>query len=148
MLGNCHTIYIRQGRGSFMTTLEIVENNLKFLTTEYGFVFSHSNSQGDHYIFKNRHGYIEFYEWEQFQDSAVFVNYDMTSKKIDLFLEYPKIVGKFNHNHRGIKWLFKDKRQDYWEMVATVIRMEIENHKSVFGLNVEKQLQNNVYPNA
>lgn len=33
-------------------------------------------------------------------------------------------------------------------MIATVIRMEIENHKSVFGLNVEKQLQNNVYPDA
>lgn len=117
-----------------MTTLQIVENNLGFLTTEYGFVFSYNDTDGDHYVFRNKHGKIEFYEREQFQDSAVFVNYDMTSKKIDLLSEYPQIVGKFNHNHRGIKWLFKDKRHDYWEMIATVVRKEIENHNSIFGL--------------
>ena len=48
-----------------MTTLDIVKNKLKFLTEEYGFIFEFYNDSGDHYIFINKYGYIEFYEWEQ-----------------------------------------------------------------------------------
>lgn len=119
-----------------MTTLDIIKNKLKFLIDVYGFTFEYNNDGGNHYIFKNINGCIEFYEWPQFHESAIFVNYDMISKKINLIEEYPKMVGQFNKIHKGVKWFFKDDRNDYWEMVSKIIRIEINNKKSIFGLKI------------
>ena len=119
-----------------MTTLDIIKNKLKFLTDQYNFIFEFSNIFGDHYIFKNRNGYIEFYEWAQFNESEFFVKYDMISKKINLIIEYPQIMGEFKQNHKGFKWLFKDKRHDYWEMIANIIQTEITINNNIFGLKL------------
>lgn len=118
-----------------MTTLDIVKDKLKFLIEEYGFIFEFNEDRGDHYIFKNKNGYIEFYEWQQFNESAIFVNYDMISKEIKLLLEYPKIVGRFNQMHKGLKGFFKDRRKNYWEMISKIIKIEISK-KNIFGLRV------------
>ncbi|MBQ7761832.1 MAG: hypothetical protein IJ400_07235 [Clostridia bacterium] len=119
-----------------MTTLDIIKNKLKFLIEEYGFTFEFNNDRGNHYVFNNKNGYIEFYEWKQFNESAIFVKYDMISKKINLIEEYPKVVGQFYKIHKGVKWLFKDERNDYWEMIAKIIATEINNKKSIFGLKI------------
>ena len=102
----------------------------------YGFVFEYNNDFGDHYIFKNANGHIEFYEWPEFDESEIIVKYNMISKKVNLIVEYPKIVGKFNQNHKGIKWLFKDFRNDYWKMIAEIFTIEIAKKHAIFGLAV------------
>ena len=119
-----------------MTTKGIIENKLGFLIKEFGFDFVFNNISGDHYIFRNKNGYIEFYEWEQFGESSIVVKYGQISRIVHLFEEYPKVVGQFNQTHKGIKWFFKDKRNDYWEMISQIIRIEINNKKSIFGLNI------------
>lgn len=119
-----------------MTTLDIIKNKLKFLTDEYDFIFEFNNIRGNHYIFKNKNGFIEFYEWQQFNESSIFVNYDMVSKRINLIEEYPKIVGEFNQHHKGVKWLFKDERYDYWEMISKIINIEINTNNNIFGLSL------------
>ena len=119
-----------------MTTLQIIKEKLKFLIDNYGFTFEFNNIYGNHYVFKNNNGYIEFYEWPQFDESAIFVKYDMISKKIDLIVEYPKVVGKFNRSHQGFIWFFKDQRYDYWEMIALIIKEEIDNTNTVFGVKI------------
>ncbi len=96
-----------------MTTKEIIETKLNFLITEYGFDYEYIHDMGDHYYYKNKYGYIEFYEWEEFQEDGFYVTYDMLSKKIILIEEYPKIAGRFYQTHKGIKWFFKDIRYDY-----------------------------------
>ena len=118
------------------TTLDIIKNKLNFLIEEYGFTFEFINDWGCHYIFNNKNGCIEFYEWAQFNESAFFVNYDMISKKINLIEEYPKIVAHFYKTHKGIKWFFKDDREDYWQMISEIIKIEINNNKSIFGLKL------------
>lgn len=119
-----------------MTTLDIIKNKLKFLIDDYDFTFEFNNDRGNHYIFKNTNGFIEFYEWGQFDESSIFVIYDMISKKINLIEEYPKMVAQFNQTHKGIKWLFKDDRYDYWEMISKIIKIEINNNKNIFGLKL------------
>lgn len=119
-----------------MTTKDIIEKKLFFLINEYGFDFEFNNISGNHYIFKNKNGHIEFYEWKQFGEFAILVKYDMISKTINLVEEYPKMIGQFNQNHKGIKWLFKDDRNDFWEMISKIIKNEIRNKKSIFGLSV------------
>lgn len=119
-----------------MTTLDIIKNKLSFLIDEYCLNFEFINDSGNHYIFINKNGYLEFYEWQQFNESAIFVKYDMISKKINLFEEYPKIVAQFNQTHKGIKWFFKDSTEDYWQMISEIIKIEIDNYKSIFGLKL------------
>lgn len=118
-----------------MTTLDIIKNKLKFLINEYNFTFEFNNESGNHYIFSNQNGYIEFYEWSQFDEFAIYVKYDMISKKINLMEEYPKVIAKFNQSHKGIKWFLKDKRDDFWEMISQIIKIEIVN-KNIFGLKI------------
>lgn len=119
-----------------MTTLDIIKSRLKFLIDEYDFAFEFNNIRGNHYIFKNRNGYIEFYEWQQFDESAIFVNYNMISKKINLITEYPKIMGEFNQSHKGFKHFLKDERYDYWEMISNIIQIEINTNNNIFGLKL------------
>ena len=119
-----------------MTTLDIVKSKLGFLADKYNFTFEFNNARGNHYIFKNKNGYIEFYEWQQFGESAIFVKCNMISKKINLIEEYPKIIGEFNGSHKGLKWLFKDERYDYWEMISNIIQAEINTSNNIFGLEL------------
>lgn len=119
-----------------MTTKDIIEDKLMFLVKDYGFIFEYSNIQGEHYVFRNDNGYFEFYEWAQFDESEIHVKYDEVFKKINLIEYYPKIIGEFNQTHRGIKWFFKDTRNDYWDMISKIIKLEINNKKSIFGLTI------------
>ena len=119
-----------------MSTLDIIKCKLKFLIDKYDFDFEFINVSGNHYFFKNRNGYIEFYEWPQFDESAIFVNYNMISKEIKLIEEYPKIMGKFIQSHKGFLGFFKDERYDYWEMISNIIQIEINTNNNIFGLKL------------
>jgi|GEM_PF-5948708 len=119
-----------------MTTENIIKDKLGFLTTNYHLDFEYVENRGSHYIFRNKYGFIEFYEWPQFDESAIFVTYGMVSKNIHLIEHYPKAIGDFYRRHRGIKWFFKDERFDYWEMIANIIKTEISQHNNIFGLDL------------
>ena len=119
-----------------MTTLDIVKDKLSFLIKDYHFSFRFKNTSGNHYIFENMSGYIEFYEWEQFGEFGIYVKYDKIFKEIKLIEHYPKIFGKFKESHKGLKWIFKDTRFDFWEMISEIVRSEIDNKNNVFGLKI------------
>ena len=119
-----------------VTTKDIIEGKLFFLIKEYGFSFEFNNTNGDHYIFKNRNGYIEFYEWAQFGESKILVKHGNVFEEINLIYEYPKEISKFNSSHKGIKYFFKDIRNDYWEMIARIIKLEISDKNSIFRLKI------------
>ena len=59
-----------------------------------------------------------------------------SSKRINMPVLYAKELGAFNQRHKGLKWLFKDRRPDFWQMIADIIKKEIETNNSVFGLKI------------
>lgn len=126
--------------GGIMKTKDIIEKSLSFLINEYGLVLDYNtNGKENFYYFRNKYGSFNYYEWPQFGDHIFSVTINgVEKKKIDFFVEYPKIVEKFNQSHKGLKWLFKDTCEDYWNMIADIIKTEIVSHGALFGLKVEK----------
>ena len=129
-----------------MNIQKIVREKLFFLEADLGFDFHYSNERGNHYIYTNEFGYIEVYERAQFdeyeirvQDTTYFNRngiHGIYFKRIDLKETYKKEFKQFNKQHRGIKWWFKSPIDDYWQMIADIIKKEIETSNSVFGLKI------------
>lgn len=119
-----------------MKTEDIIKSKLFFLIENYDFHYFYNEVNGSHYYFKNLYGEIEFYQWEQFGEEAIYVKYDSIFKTINLYEYYPKIYGKFMQEHRGLKALFKNKTNDYWEMISLIFRLEIEKNQNIFGLKI------------
>ena len=117
-------------------TRAIIAEKLGFLVTDFGFEFDYCNESGEHFFFKNELGHIEFYEWAQFNEFKINVKIRNCSKRINMPVLYAKELGAFNQRHKGLKWLFKDKRPDFWQMIADIIKKEIETSNSVFGLKI------------
>ena len=119
-----------------MTTEEIIKKNLSFLLDNYEFIFEKKNEGGNYYIFSNKYGSFGYYEWAQFDDSEFFVKYNSIYKRINLIEYYPKIVANFTIEHKGIRWLFADTREDFWKMVSWIVKEEIKNKNTIFGLRI------------
>lgn len=120
-----------------MNVNDIIKSNLDFLVKDYQFEFSYLNGRGENYLYKNKYGYFNYYEWEQFGEYEFSVKIsNQESKIINFFEYYPKQISSFNSNHTGIKWLFKDKKKDYWKMIADLIKLEIANNHCLFGLKI------------
>lgn len=121
-----------------MTVKETIEKHLAFLVSDYGFTYKFETSNGNdmRFIYENANGYFMYYQWEQFGESEFSVCCNQTFLKVSLIEKYPHIFAQFRKNHRGIKWFFKDSRKDYWEMVSSILRNEIENNGSLFGLYI------------
>lgn len=117
-------------------TRVIVLEKLGFLVTDSGFEFDYSDESGEHFFFKNELGYIEFYVWEQFNEFEINVKIGNCLKRINMPVLYAKELGDFKYKHRGIKWWFKDERPDFWQMIADIVKKEIETSNSVFGLKI------------
>lgn len=120
-----------------MSDKEIIEKALSFLITEYKFKYKYETNKGnDIFIYENKNGCFKYYQWPQFGESEFSVLSDYEFKKINLFLIYPEYFALFKKQHSGIKWFFKDKRKDYWAMIATILKHEISVNNSLFGLKV------------
>ncbi|MBE6592830.1 MAG: hypothetical protein E7642_02415 [Ruminococcaceae bacterium] len=117
-----------------MATQDIIKKHLDFLIYQYGFEFEYVCNEGEHFIFKNQWGYFKYYQWSQFGEEEFSVKIGSNFRTIKLYEEYPQIVGQFNQNHKGFKWFFKDSRDDFWLMVAAIIKDEINLKNSIFGL--------------
>lgn len=121
-----------------MDTETIIRKHLAFLEKEYDFTFNFNGSSGDHYLFKNTYGTFEYYEWPQFGEKEFYISYEGESKRIDMLLENPKMISLINHKKRGIKGFFYDEREDYWTVIEQIVRNEIKETGTIFGLRVEK----------
>ena len=121
-----------------MSTLDIVKNKLWFLVADYGFEFCYGDGRGEHFYFSNKNGHIEFYEWDQFKEFEIRVSTGTYWEAIDLSQRYSKFWDEFNQKHKGIKWWFKDKRHDFWEMIVNIIKTDIATENTVFGLMLVK----------
>lgn len=119
-----------------MSTETIIRNSLQFLEKEYNLQFEVINDRGMHYIYKNKFGYFEYFEWSQFQESRFTRNSNFECKNIDMLIENPKIYGKFNSKKRGFLGFFKDYRIEFWQTIAEIIKNEINKSGTLFGLKL------------
>lgn len=119
-----------------MTTLEIIKLKLNFLITKYNMKFLYIEERGETYSFENEYGVFKYYEWTQFKEEKFSVLFNNQYEEINMFLRYPKLFTEFNEKHKGIKWRFKDHKADYWDMIARIIELEINNNNSLFGLRL------------
>lgn len=120
------------------TDKEIIEEALSFLVTNFRFIFEYktSNRNEEFYSYKNRYGSLNYYQSQEFGDYRFSVMNSEGIRDINFVELYPSVVAQFNKAHRGFRWLFKDLRIDYWNMIALIIKMEIENTGSLFGLKI------------
>ena len=138
-----------------MEICDIVREKLKFLETDYGFSYNFSEERGLHFIYVNTFGYVEFYEWAQFneyeirvQNAAYFSKYAQLENKANIHgIYFKRILLKetykneikiFKKQHKGIKWWFKSLTSDWWQMIADIVKKEISTSNTVFGLPITK----------
>ena len=121
-----------------MTDKQIIEKAMGFLCSDYGFMYDYEsvNNGAEYYRFFNKYGCFTYYQWEQFQEKEFSVKYDMSFRVIEFQYLFPDEYKTFKQTHKGIKWWFKDKRLDYWNMFAKLIKEEIEKKGSLFGLRI------------
>ena len=118
------------------TDKEIIEKTLAFLVTDFNFEFEYRTTNGNEefYSYKNRYGSFNYYQWAHFGEYRFSVMNSNGIQDIRFNELYPNIVAQFNKDHKGLKWLFKDSREDYWNMIASILRLEINKNNSLFGL--------------
>lgn len=121
-----------------MDTRKIILSKLKFLIDDYGFAFYFEENEGNHYYFKNKYGIFKYYEWAQFNESEFSVKYDYTFTIINMYLESPLTMSKIQKKKTGLKGLFYDERNDYFEEVSRIIKNSIEKTGTIYGLKVDK----------
>lgn len=121
-----------------MTTEKIIRSSLLFLEKEYQFEFELVSEQGNRYIYKNKFGHFEYYEWRQFQETSFSVYANNECKTIDMLHVNPKIIGEFQQKNKGLKGFFSDNRKEYWNIIANIIKNEIATSHNLFGLKLIK----------
>lgn len=124
-----------------MQSKEIIYKALEFLIIEYNMEFKYiCNGKEYFYHFCNPNGCFTYYEWPQFEDKEYFVAIINEPKKsINIFENYKELLDQWNKKHSGIKWFFKDKRKDYWGLIASIIKKEISKTGHFFGIKVNKK---------
>jgi hypothetical protein len=123
-----------------MKTQEIIENALKFLSVEYKFFYEYESiyNGAEYFKYTNKYGNFVYYQWLQFGEKQFSVKYNQTFKVVDLQLQFSKEFVCFKKTHSGITWWFKDKRKEYWNMIASIIKKEIKHSNTLFGLPIER----------
>lgn len=122
-----------------MTNRQIIENALIFLREYYGFSYNYEcvNNGATYFWYYNEYGCFTYYQWEQFQEEEFSVKYNGSHRIIDFSILNPKEICAFYKTHKGIKWLFKDKRKEYWHMIAQLIKNEIQKTGTLFGIKIK-----------
>lgn len=114
----------------------IIRNSLKFLEDDFNFKYEVSRDKGTTYTYTNKYGRFEYYQWQQFGESRFSVFYEEEYKIVNMFHESPREIGKFNSQSKGFKIFLKDRRQKYWYMIAKIIKSNIKDTGTLFGLRV------------
>lgn len=121
-----------------MTNQEIIRTSLSFLIDIFGFEYKYiCNGIEYYYLFQRANGTFTIYECPQFQDRIFYISIiNHPQRQINIFQDYEQLFEEWNLNHSGIKWFFKDKRKDYWDMIAKLIKSEIEKTDTLFGIKL------------
>ncbi len=119
-----------------MKTKNIIRDALLFLEKEFHLEFQLIEERGNYYIYKNKFGRFEYYEWSQFQEAEFRVNANDECKTIDMLFIDPKKMGVYQKKNKGLRGFSRDGREEYWKIVANIIRSEIEKNNSLFGLRL------------
>ena len=94
----------------------------------------------EYYSYSNDIGCFVYYNCPQLNEEEFYVTvYKEKNIKIDWLLEYPKEITSFKKRIKGIKYLLKNWRKDYWELIASLIKKEIQEKNSLFGLRIDKK---------
>lgn len=121
-----------------METNQLILKKLGFLIDKYKMEYIYDiDGNQKFYRFKNDYGSFSYYEYRQLGEVEFSIKTNEEYRIINFFEIYPKLISRFNQDHKGIKWFFGDKREDYWEMISQIIKSEIELNHSLFGLRVE-----------
>lgn len=121
-----------------MEDKEIIYGSLSFLVDKYGFKYKYFCTGKEYYYsFQNKHGTFTIYEWPQFQDRIFYITLRNTSKiAIDIFKNHKHLLEDWEKKHSGFIWIFKDKRKDYWLLVAQIIREQINTDGQFWGIKI------------
>ncbi len=121
-----------------METYKIIEKELQFLITDVKMIYTHEKKGNqNYYYFSNDFGRFTYYEYRQFGEQEFTILANGSLKTINMFNENPQVYSKFKQEHKGIRFFFKDMRQDYWKMIAEIIKLEIDSTGSLFGLRIK-----------
>lgn len=130
--------WITYARRINLETYKIIEKELEFLVSNYRMEYTYDVSLGrKYYRYKNQFGVFTYYEYRQLgeQEFSVLTNNNFTV--INMLNEYPSIISRFNRQSRNIRFFLKDRRQEYWKMIAEIIKKEIDSSGTLFGLEVQ-----------
>jgi len=134
MCGNQYITLIK-GR-EIMRTEDIIRRHLRFLESDYGMIYTKTRKRGDTISYANENGRFEYYYWQQFQEFEFIVRLQQECKTIDMLTESPRELGEFYHKSKGLNRLFKDTRDEYWKIIANIIKKEIGKSGTLFGLKI------------
>ena len=115
----------------------IIEDKLNFLVLDYGMTYRREKYQGRTlYVFQNQFGEFIYWEWAQFSEDGFEIRIEDKKVDVNILDEYPFIYNRYLESHKGIKWAFKDTQEDYWGMIASIIKQYIESKGNLFGLDL------------
>jgi hypothetical protein len=123
-------------RSALMKIDHLIRNSLLFLEEKYGFQYKYINNRGNYYIYENKHGVFQYYEWAQFGENEFTVRTDQEIKTIDMLNESPKLMGHFVNENRGFKRLFSKTDEKYWDIIHQIVENEINKSGTLFGIRL------------
>ena len=129
--------YLDKFLGDVMKKFLIIEDKLRFLITDNNMIYNCKRENGKTlYVFHNQYGNFIYWEWPQFSEDGFEVQTLDKKIPVNILEEYPEVYNEYSKSHKGIKWLFKDIQVDYWDMIASIIKLEIQSTGKLFGLNL------------
>lgn len=139
MLGNGYIIYFRERIDNYMImTEEIIKTKLGFLISDYGFEFS-SNSDGmrEWYKFTNNYGSLNWYAFEQFEEYKLYIEINGKGEQV---LDSYRIGNILNVGEWPFLRIFsfKDQRVIYWNRIADLLKKEINETGTLFGIILKR----------
>lgn len=119
-----------------MKTEEMIRKKLKFLEEEHHFRYQYFFESGNHYIYENDYGTFIYYEWQEFGEKEFTIKTNQEIKTINMLHENPKLMGEFQNKYRGLRGLFKNNKEEYWNIIRDIIKEEIDKNGSLFGIQI------------
>ena len=105
---------------------KVIVEKLHFLISEYSCAYTYENDIGDLYYFTCELFKVNIYEFMQFNDLEITLIIDNQCYDINPSLDKPKEYYSILKKRKGIKgWFYFNYEQDFWDLVAKIIKEKI-----------------------